>query len=392
MEVTKTTQERLFSRDFLCVLVAQFANTLGVQTLLATLPVYVVSLGGSRAEAGLVSGTLYFTALLFRPWTGWLTDAWRRRPLVLIGSSLYGVSSLVYLLTHSIPLLVFGRFVQGLGMSCYSTAAHTYVADIAPRQRRAEAMGFFAAVQAIALILGPVLGFMLVNEIGFHYLFYCTAGLGFSTFVISLFAKERRLPSEVNHRPWTWKTGIVAVSALPISLTMLFLGVGLGAISTFIAIFAQSRGLSNPGFYFMVQAGALLISRPLAGRLADRYGRLIIIIPGVIFMTLALALLPLAQGFPHFVVSAALYGMGLGSAQPAIMALLVDRTRKDERGLATSTYFTGYDLGIAIGAMGLGIVSQHLGFGAMWGIAAACTGLSLLGILLSRHSGNAAAQ
>ena len=69
-----------------------------MQMLVATLPVYVISLGGNQTDAGLVSGALAFTALLFRPFMGWLTDAWRRRPLVLIGTSCYGFASVVYLL------------------------------------------------------------------------------------------------------------------------------------------------------------------------------------------------------------------------------------------------------------------------------------------------------
>ncbi len=135
----------------------------------------------------------------------------------------------------------------------------------------------------------------------------------------------------------------------------------------------------------MVQAVALLASRPFAGRLADRYGRAIVIIPGIMLMVLAIALLPLARGFPNFVISASLFGMGFGSAQPATMALLIDRVRPEQRGLATSTYFTGFDGGISIGAILLGIVSQHWSFGVMWPISAACTLFGLASLMIDRH-------
>jgi MFS family permease len=322
---------------------------------------------------------------------GWLTDAWRRRPLVLIGTSFYGFASVVYLLAGSIPLLVLGRLVHGFGLSCYTTASNAYVADIAPLKRRAEAMGLFAAAQAVGLIIGPVIGFMLVGSTGFQHLFYFTAGLAFTAFSLSIFPQERRQPWKINRQPWSLRTGIVAVDALPIAWIALCLGIGFGVINAFISIFAQSRGVQNPGFYFMVQAIALLGSRTFAGRLADRYGRAIVIIPGVILMVVALALLPLARGFPYFIISASLFGTGFGAAQPATMALLIDRVRPEQRGLATSTYFTGFDGGISIGAILLGVVSQHWGFGVMWLISAACTLFGLAGIMVDRrHSSSTA--
>jgi MFS family permease len=166
---------------------------------------------------------------------------------------------------------------------------------------------------------------------------------------------------------------------------------GFGTINAFISIFAQSRGIQNPGFYFMVQAIALLVSRMFAGRLADQYGRAIVIIPGIILMAVALALLPLAHGFLYFVISASLFGIGFGSAQPATMALLIDRVRPEQRGLATGTYFMGFDAGISLGSILLGVVSQHCGFGVMWPISAVCTLLGLAGLLADSHHGSSTA-
>jgi MFS family permease len=385
-------ENRLFTRDFLFTTLANFANAFGMQMLVATLPVYVISLGGSQTDAGLVSGALAFTALLFRPFIGWLTDAWRRLPLVLIGTSCYGLASMVYLLAGSIPLLVLGRFIHGFGLCCYTTASNAYVADIAPLRRRAEAVGLFAAAQALGLIIGPVVGFMLVGATGFQDLFYLSGGLAFTAFFISLFARERRRPCEIKRRPWSPRTGIVAVDALPVAWMALCMGMGFGTIGAFISIFAQSRGLQNPGFFFMVQAIALLISRTFAGRLADRHGRTAAIVPGIILMSMALALLPLASGFAYFVISALLFGLGFGTAQPATMALLIDRVRPQQRGLATGTYFTGFDAGISIGSILLGVVSQCWGFGIMWLISAACTLLGLAGFLADKHHAGSAAQ
>jgi len=379
----RLAEERVFSSDFVFATLANFFSAFGQQMLTATLPVYVLAIGGSQADAGLVSGALAFTALLLRPPIGWLTDAWRRRPLVLIGTFCYGLASLAYVVASSVPMLVLGRVIHGFGLGNYTTAANAYVADITPAGRRAEAIGLYTSAQSIGLIVGPAIGFLIVSQLGFQRLFYFTAGLAFTAFVVSWFARERRPRSSTKTKraPWSPRIGIVAVDALPVAWIAACLGMGFGPLGAFISIFAQSRGIENPGLYFTAQAAALLVSRPLAGRLADRRGRTFVMIPGTIVSALSLALLPLAHDLPHFLVSAALFGLGFGATQPAALALLVDRVRSEQRGLAMSTYFLGFDLGISLGSMGLGVVGQTWGFGVMWPISAVCVLLGLLGLL-----------
>lgn len=376
----------LFTVDFVSSTIANFASALGISMLIATLPLYVLDLGGNKTDAGIVAGAAQLTAVLLRPFVGWLTDAWRRRPLVLIGTFCYGAASMVYLLSGSISFLLLGRGIHGVGVSCYTTAANVYVADIAPLNRRAEAMGIFSAAQAMGIIIGPVIGFFIIEAAGFHYMFYFTVGLAFTAFLISFFAREKRRSGATKRHPWSPRTGIVDRDAMSLAWMALCMGMGFGSINAFISIFAQPRGVTNPGFYFMVQAVALLISRTFAGRLADRYSRAAAIIPGIILMTIALAILPVANGYHLFLVVASLFGFGFGAAQPATMALLIDRVRFEKRGLATSTYYLGFDIGLAMGSILLGMVSQRLGFGVMWSMAAALTLLSLAGLLLDRKN------
>jgi MFS family permease len=377
--------ERLLNRDFVLVTLANFVNSFGSQMLTATLPVYVLVLGGNQTEAGIVSATMAFTALLLRPAIGWLADAWLRRPLVLIGTAGYGLGGIVYLLANSVPWLVVGRVVHGFGLSNYTTASGAYLADIAPLRRRAEAVGLFSAAQALGLIIGPAIGFFIVGWLGFRSMFYCATGLAFLASVISIFTRERRR-RPVGPRPaWSLRTGIVALEALPMAWTTMCLGMGFGPLSAFIAIYASTRGVENPGLFFTVQALALLVARPLGGQLADRRGREVVLIPGLIVTALALLALTWADDFASIMAVGALFGLGFGAAQPATMALLIDRVGSQRRGMAMSTYYTGFDLGISVSSVALGAVSQVWGFGAMWSISAACVLLGLLGLLSARR-------
>jgi MFS family permease len=344
------------------------------------LPFYVLAIGGTAADAGLVAGLLSLTALLMRPLTGWGVDAVGRRPLVLGGTACFSLANVVYEFSANVPQVLFGRVIHGIGISSYGVASNAFLADIAPPLRRAEAKGYFAVAADIGLITGPAIGFFIVGLFGYHVLFWFSVALAFSAFLISWVPRERRARTAASRR-WSIKTSLIAVDALPIAWLSLCLGLGFGPHFAFLSIYAQERGVGNPGFYYTVQALALMASRTVAGRVADRYGRAFAIIPGLLFSALALVLMPLWTDLPHFMISAALFGFGFGSAQPATVALLVDRVRPEQRGVGVSTYFIGFDVGITIGSIGFGVVNQAVGFGVMWPLAAAGVLLGILGVV-----------
>jgi MFS family permease len=379
--------DRLFTTAFLMVISANLANALGAQMASAILPVYVVSRGGSEFRAGLVTGMLAFTALLLRPFVGWLADTWRRRPMVLIGTACYTVANLMYAVFGSLPLLLMSRVLHGFGLSNYSTASSAFLADIAPPRRRAEAMGFYAITMDIGLLGGPALAFFLVKYTGLQHIFFLTAGLACVAFLISIPVREHRAPRIGPAPPWRLKTGIVAKPALPAAWLAFCLGMGVGPVIAFIAIFARQRGVDNPGLFFTVQAIGLMVARTFSGRLSDRRGRAFVLIPGFLSIAIGLLLLPFTHNLFELLLSAAFIGMGFGSSQPATMALTVDLVSPDQRGMAVSTYFLGFDGGISMGTFVLGAIVTKFGFTAAWAVAATCVLIGLLGLVRARKFG-----
>lgn len=376
--------DRIFTRDFVLVVVANLVNALGQQMAGVLLPLYVLELGGDKVQAGMIIGVMAFVALVLRPPVGWLVDAWARRPLVLIGAACYVACNALYTVAGSVPLILAGRALHGFGLCNYSTGASTYLADIAPPRRRAEAMGLYAVAFDLGLIIGPALGFALLAFVPMRGLFALAGVLSTAALLMSFLPKERRVKPPGPRPAWNPRTGIVAMAALPAAWTAFCIGLAFGPLSSFIAIYAQEQGIANPGLYFTTQAVALMLSRTFSGRLADRFGRGAAIIPGLVMMALALMLLPFAADLPHFLLSAALFGMGFGAAQPSVMALVVDLVDPNQRGMAVSTYFVGFDLGISAGAIGLGAVGQSMGYGVLWPVCAACTLAGLLGLLFAK--------
>ena len=125
-----------------------------------------------------------------RPWAGWAADRYGRLPLLVAGTLLFLASSLLYGWSRSVGALLAVRVVHGAGMGLYPTAATAVVADIAPPERRGEAMGFFGAAGNLALALGPVVGVWLMEQLGFPSLFAASAAAAALALALTLSLKE----------------------------------------------------------------------------------------------------------------------------------------------------------------------------------------------------------
>src|SRR5690606_28372763 len=133
----------------------------------------------------------------------------------------------------------------------------------------------------------------------------------------------------------------------------------------------------NPGIYFFVYAVALTLARPLAGALSDRHGEATVIVPATALTIVALVVLGAATGLGGVVAAAVLYGLGFGSAQPALQAAILSMVSRERFGIANASFFTAFDLGIALGSTLLGWVSQWLGYRALFTAAAISVAVSL---------------
>ena len=171
------------------------------------------------------------------------------------------------------------------------------------------------------------------------------------------------------------KTSLFSKEALFPSALMFSVTFTYGSIVSFVSLFAQEKGLGNPGIFFTVFAISLIFIRAFAGKLSDIKGRKAVIVPGMLILVLGLFVLSMTNSFLLFVVAAFLYGVGFGLVQPAITAFLVDRVSDRTRGAAMGTFTAAFDLGIGAGTILLGVVLQYFGFRIMFQVG----GLIVLG-------------
>jgi MFS family permease len=369
----------LFTRSFTIICLATLFFYLSFYLILPVMPLYVAAMGGTSFQIGLIIGFFAFVAMILRPPAGWIIDTRGCRLVLFVGMSVFLLASLGYTVANSVTTVLILRLFHGIGMGLFPTAATVVVAEVAPPARRGEAMGWFGIANSIGLIAGPASGTALAGWLGYPMLFLVAAGmaaLGLLCILIlpemgQALAKSARLPrpQDLYSRP-----------ALLPSAIVLFLYLPYGVMVAFIPIIAVNRGLENAGTYYTAFALAMLAIRAKAGTVSDRRGRAVVVIPGLLITGLAFAVLGLTSGWIWVLVGAVIFGLGFGSAQPALMALTADRVRIEDRGKAMGTFYVAWELGIMSGSTGAGLL---LGIMDSSFLLLACSIFPAIGALLA---------
>ncbi|MBU8728522.1 MFS transporter [Cytobacillus pseudoceanisediminis] len=367
--------EKIWSRDFVLILMSNFFIFLGFQMTLPTIPLFVEKLGGNDQLIGIVVGIFTFSALLLRPYAGHMLETKGRRFVYLTGLAIFVLSVGSFGFVNSLIFLFVLRIVQGFGWGFSTTASGTIATDLIPAKRRGEGMGYFGLSGNIALAFGPTLGLALAGVISFKLLFLICALLGLAALVLSSRINYKQAEKQsVPLKRWD----IYEKSALRPSFLLFFITVTFGGIASFLPIYSAQKGIGGIHWYFLLFAIALMISRTFAGRLYDQRGHQAVFLPGAVLILAAMFLLAWLPNSMIMYIAAIFYGLGFGSVQPALQAWSVKEAPANRRGMANATFFSFFDLGVGIGAMVFGQIAHLFGYSSIYMTAAGSVGISIL--------------
>jgi len=372
-----SSKEKIWTRDFILICLANFFVFLGFQMTLPTIPLFVESLGGNDRLIGVVVGIFTFSALLIRPFAGQLLETKGRRFVFLAGLTIFILTIGVFGFTTSLILLFAIRVIQGIGWGYSTTASGTIATDLIPAKRRGEGMGYYGLSGNVALAIGPSLGLILVNMISFKELFLICGLLGAIAWIsASTIRYKKAEPIAIAAKTTKWN--LYEKSALQPSILIFFISVTFGGISTFLPLYADQRGVTGIQWYFFIFAAALMTTRIFAGQLYDKHGHKAIYIPSTILISIAMLLLAWMPNNTVLYIAAICYGLGFGALQPALQAWSVEKAAANRKGMANATYFSFFDLGIGFGAILFGQIGYFLDYRSIYITASLSVLLSIV--------------
>lgn len=349
---------------------AELSLAIGFGFLSPILPKFVTALGAAPTQIGTMVGlvmTVYGVARLAMDLpAGKLAQRWGRRPLLILGPALMAAGAIgCGLATEYWQLLAF-RSLQGLGSAVFNVTATIVVCEISTLSNRGQYLSLNWGAWLIGASLGPTLGGFVGQYLGYRAPFFCYAGLALlaTLWLYSRIPETKKVQFDLSNPPpqpnsakkatFSYKNLNFVLICIVASLTLLTLS---GNQITLIPLLGYERFSLREG-----QVGLILTLVAvtqcafvfLAGRLSDKLGRKIIIVPGGIISALALILFTQSYSYHLVLLSAAVLGVGRGFGGPVISAYVADIAPPQDYERTIALYRATRDIGFLAGPILLG--------------------------------------
>ena len=387
-QVLSRQSDRLWTESYVALLSVNLLLCFGFYMLPATLPAYVKQIGGTNFQASLVIGMFSIMSLVSRVISGTVVDAVGEKKVILAGIVIIAVTTLSFIWMPVDGILLL-RSLQGIGWGMSTAAIATAVYQVVPEARRGEGSGYYSLTVIIALSLTPLVAILLMSS--FHFSLVLSASalltgsalllLGKGLSALPLIDTEHRISRRITLR------NVFEKGALLPSFLCFVLSVPLCGVMAYLVLFGRERHLENIWVFFIGYSTMILVTRPFIGRLFDRKGHAIIILPGCVAIIIGLLVLSLAQSTAMLVVASLWYGLGYGAVHPSLQTWAVNRCPADRKAAANGLFMSAIDLGYIVGAVALGEVAGRDGYAMMYRYSTLAMLVFLAVYLLDRAKG-----
>jgi MFS family permease len=368
-----SSTDRLFSPRFFVMCGFSFTVFLSAFQLLPTAPFHIIDLGGSTFASGLFLGFLTYSSAISAPITGALADRVGQRRILVVTSLALAVFSLGYAVITDYRLMLALAIVHGVFWSGLLAASAAYMTNLLPERRRAEGIGYWGLSTVLAVAVAPTVGFWIYRR---GWLWMCIVGAVLNLIMAAIALNLRRDGPIVRH-PVAARRGLLEWRVLIISLCLFMYSFGYGGITSFTAMYADDNGVTPKSIYLTALAIVILVTRPMAGRLGDRFGYKRVFIPCLILISIGMACLAFGGSRTWMITSAILFGSGFGTAYPVYVGYVMQGVAAERRGAAFGAILAAFDTGIGTGSTSMGWLIQRFGFATAFGVAAAISALAL---------------
>ena len=382
---------KLWSKYFVLLFGAGLFSSFCLQCSTTTKTLYITSIGGSTGFVGMLSIVGLVSLSIARLASGRMSDVMQKRVVAYIGLAINIVSKLCYGFFPVLPLFVPFQILQSIGFSMSATALTVLVAETIPKARMSEGIGYYGLNNSLATALGPSVALATVAAFGYVILFSSLAAylvISLLFILVCRYEKDPRMiemrerekaeyetsaavseenTADAREKAVTEYRGIkkfVEPSAIPCAIVSFLYSVPMGFTLTYLPLYATQNGIATIGLFFTFSAVAMVAARLIAGKAADKYGTLTVIVPAVILYIAVYVLIFIAPSAPSYVIwlAGACYGFAGGIINPVLNAIVIRQVPHERRGAASGTFTLSFDVGISGGGAIWGFTIQHIGY------------------------------
>lgn len=359
---------------------ANFTLFFAFYVLTPLLPLYLSEhFGATKDVIGLVLSGYTITALLFRPFSGYFVDSFPRRTVLMVCFGTFAIFFAGYLAASTLLLFTIVRTLHGGPFGALTVANSTAAIDVLPSSRRTEGIGYYGLSNNLSMAIAPTIGIFIYKYTGsFELLFWLALVVACTGWLIDATVKfpEKEI---VRNKSKLSFDRFFLVRGWLLGLNMVAFGFSFGVLSNYLAIYSKEvMGITGgTGTYFLLCSVGLIVSRLQGGRTL-RQGRLtqnagqgmvisligytlFILMPTLSQYSIVDGQWPVLLGYYG---SALLIGLGNGHMWPAFQNMTICVARNNQRGTANSTILISWDIGMGLGILLGGVISELIGYGA----------------------------
>ena len=367
---TEEKLEHLWNAEYLKAMTGNFLLFFSFYLLTPLLPIYLdEQFNTDKDTIGLVLSGYIIAALLVRPFSGFIVDTFNRKKVLMMCFFFFFILFAGYVGAGTLLMFALVRTIHGLPFGAVTVANSTVAMDVLPSSRRNEGIGYYGLSNNLAMAISPTIGIWVYHSTGsFNALFWIAFALAMAGFICVSTIKikprqgvKKKLPISLD-RFFLTRAWLMAIN-------IMFFGLCWGVMSNYVALYGkQQLGITDgTGLFFALLSLGLFAAR-LHGGKELRKGN---IVQNCAMGTLiSLAGYMLFAACPQswaFYTSALLIGLGNGHMYPAFLTMFVKVARHDQRWTANSSILTSWDVGMGLGILLGGVLSEFAGFrAAFW--------------------------
>lgn len=353
-------KEKLFTKDVILVMIVTFLYQFSVMAINPLINGYAQNLGATSAFAGIIVAMMSITSMFLRPVAGNLTDRFSKYSLTLIGAIVSLIGTLGCIFSSQAYFLLVFRLINGVGLVFCTVCLATWLAFLVPRSHVGEAMGYYGLLNATSMAIAPFVSINIYPIIGYRMTLGLSALANVMMIILIQFISNHSKPHKLaKNRKRSFH--IIQKDALPVAVIISFMSIPYFATQADLVSYAKQMSLPiTVGTFFLVYAIVLFIIRIALKKYFDIVpfgywfwacaGATVVYLLLLAFMrnnlTMGLAAAGMAMG----------YGVMFSEAQSTSLLL----APISEQGLASSTFYLGLDIGMAIGPILGGLLSSYM--------------------------------